>query len=454
MALQTESFSSAPLSRTTKAQPTYKFPEGHPESFLDAVHHILENIIPQSVLAELESSHFQIEINSILHRFYRQLPIIHFPSLDLTAQTLPVTLLCPAEFTHGVGRYVKDTLSRWLIPGKQVAVVGEIGLNCYLPPAPSIKFFLNQQFIGVNNEEERNEIQKNLPSLVHEMKMNIMAVYQARYITSLRSYSRNHKTLLIEKNFNALFNRTDESLYDQVQALISKVSSEEKINEVKKNLNYLFQTRPKTFDRDIFYEMTQFTTLINDRFASVRESKNMSRLIAYHYIFKKVIEEKIKKFPQERYLSVKVGHSRLKESKTATSVLIVMNFLSESERFEQRHLMEAIKTCLPDAVMLKDSFLSDRRNGNTIFLYSEIIHADETNFNIEELKHLKARLPTEIIRQIETAVHPTFMPRNEEELLRNLILLCKEIKFVRDLPQEQAFTMKNRRKRILFLQFF
>ncbi|MBI5272652.1 MAG: hypothetical protein HY861_01545 [Chlamydiia bacterium] len=435
MTLQTDCISHVALPLSIKVQPTYRLPRDYPPSFLDTVQYIMDGMLPESILSELEAAQFPEQILSTLHRLFRQLPIIEAASIDPTAGSIPVTLLCPAEFTHGVGRYIKDTFSRWLIPGKQISVVAEIGLNCYFSPAPNIKFFLYQQFIGITSDEERQEIRKNLPPLIRQMRMNIMAVYQARYVTSLRSHQRNHKTLLIQENFEALFNQTDKNLYDQAHALLSASSSEEKIDEVKKNLSHLLQTRPKTFDRDVFYEMTQFTTLISDQFAANRASKNLSRLIAYHYLFKKVIEARIKAAPQKRHLSLKISPVRTKTHMRAASILVVLNFLSQSERLELRHLSAAVHSCLSSVRIVKDSFLSDLRHGNILFMYVEVARSDGESCSIEELKQLKKNLPAELLRQVESAIHPTFMPRNEEELLRTLILLSKEIKHIRDLTQ-------------------
>lgn len=51
------------------------------------------------------------------------------------------------------------------------------------------------------------------------------------------------------------------------------------------------------------------------------------------------------------------------------------------------------------------------------------------------ISQLKKKLPCEFLRQTESNIHPIFMPRNEEETIRNLIVLTTQIKYVRDLPQ-------------------
>ena len=112
-----------------------------------------------------------------------------------------------------------------------------------------------------------------------------------------------------------------------------------------------------------------------------------------------------------------------------------MNFIKETERFEYRHLQEAVRNCLPCAAFVQDSFLIDRRHEKILFLYVEIYKAEGNPFTIKEIKHLRESLPIKLIRHIETVAHSIFMPRNEEELLRNIIILANQIKYVRDLPQ-------------------
>ena len=325
-----------------------------------------------------------------------------------------------------------------------------MGLNFYFSRQPDFKFFFVQLLIGIQNQEERNEILKNITPIINELKLNVTAVYQARYIVSLKNYTRAYKALLIEESLSSLYNRLDGDLYEQIQTLVSQHSSEEKIQEVKRNLNQVLQTRPKVFDRDIFYEMTQITSLINERFSLDHESKIISRVIAYYYLFKKFIEAKVKTAPQERHLSIKITAVQLKENQPAVSILIVMNFLSDSERFEQRHLIDAVAACHPNISCVKDSFLSDRREGKILFMYAEFAKADGQKLAIDAIKELKAKLPKEIERHIEKVIHPIFMPRNEEELLRNLVLLSKEIKYVRDLPQVSIHYEKQTENHLFF----
>lgn len=416
-------------------QPTYSLPSYCHGAYLTAMQQIVDTVLSEWLYSDEKLFYLKKEIPSIFPLIQKQLPIVHIPPADEKLTSTPITFLCPAEFTHGVGRYITDTFSRWLIPGKQLPLIGQITLNFRFTMYPAAKFYIIQEIIGVNNKEELLSIHKNLPTLINEMKINIMAVYHARYITSLRSYSHSHKNLLIEENLYSLLNNSESSPYEQLQIFITKLSSEEKINQVKQNLTHLLETRPKAFDRDTFHEIRQHLNHFSQEFLSKRDQRHLSRIIAYQYLFKKILQDKIKSAPSERHLSIKITNCYLKEKEPITCILIGMNFLKETEKFEHRHLQEAIKTCLPSAIFVENSFLIDRRHEKILFIYIEIQKQAPHFFTTKEIKQLKEKLPLKLIRHIETVAHSIFMPRNEEELLRNIIILANQIKYVRDLPQ-------------------
>ena len=108
---------------TLEIQPTYRLPLSAPGSFLDTIREYLQTLIPPSFLNEIASFPEQNDSHSLFQRLNAALPIVHWPQLELfqnesEASALPILFLFPAQFTHGVGRYIKDTFSRWLIPWK------------------------------------------------------------------------------------------------------------------------------------------------------------------------------------------------------------------------------------------------------------------------------------------------------------------------------------------------
>lgn len=51
------------------------------------------------------------------------------------------------------------------------------------------------------------------------------------------------------------------------------------------------------------------------------------------------------------------------------------------------------------------------------------------------MRILRRELPTDLKDRIEHLMHPVFMPRNEEEIMRNILSLSNQIKYLHDLPQ-------------------
>ena len=57
------------------------------------------------------------------------------------------------------------------------------------------------------------------------------------------------------------------------------------------------------------------------------------------------------------------------------------------------------------------------------------------NFTDQEIHVLKDELPTYLKGNIEQLIHPVFMPRNEEEIVKNMLVLSSQLKYVHDIPQ-------------------
>lgn len=427
--------SEAPHLSQLKIQSTFPLDEGVPQYFIHVAQEIVKRLIPKWLNTELNLGTSSQPIESHLFEFSKILPLIRSSSIRDDSKTVSVDFIIPAQYTHGAGRYIADILSRWLFPGRQMALVGGLGLNFCFAGYPSPTFYVRQEIISIRDQEELQMIRKNIATLLEEIKLNIRAVYHVRYLTSLRSSQKTHQNLIINENISSILNKNEEvnrNLYDQMHSILAKTNSEEKMSEIKKNISILLKKRPKTFDRDIFYEIALFSTFFKDSFSSRRNSAHLSRVIAYQYLFKKIIAHKMELNSSERYLSVKIFRTTINESDSVLAILVGFNFVKETERFDIKHFLEAIRLSLPSAQILQDSFIADRRDDRIRFFYIEL---EKSLFTHHEIRALKEKLPQEITRQIQNVVHPVFMPRNDEELMRNLIVLNKQIKYVRDLPQ-------------------
>lgn len=412
--------------------------------YLPLIQALLEELLDLELFQEIPDKKTRV------FEIYKHLPLVYVPDPEETKGSLGISFLVPSEFTEGASKYVSDTLSRWLLPGKKLDVLGHCSLHFRFSNLPSLRFCLFQTILKISSEEEALQIQKNLYLVIDELKMHVMAVYRARYIARLRSYNHNHQKQLLQEVLRPLFPFTEENIFEQLQAFITKISSEEKIHQVRQNLAYLMENKPKTFDRDIFHEMRQHVGFFSSEFLATRNQKHISRLIAYHYLFKKILTNKIEKDPKLRHLSLKISPTFFKE-KPIVFLLLGMNFLQEMERFDIRHLQNAINQCISKVSILRSSCFTERPHEKMVFFYLEIHKKEFEGFDPTEIRHLRKKLPKEILRQIETVVHPIFMPRNEEDLLRNLLNLSREIQYLRDLPQASIHYEKQTNTSLSFI---
>lgn len=430
-----------PISYPKLIRPAFQPPvqDASFDLYLSSFEQLIEKILPESFLQELADLEEKNFIKKWIHQFHDLLPIIKCTRSHRDLKTLSFIVLCHAEYTHGVYRYVPDMISRWLLPGKHLAIVGGRTLDFHFSKTESKTYYIAEYFIKLSHENELALIEEHLPQFMQEIRLNILAVYHARYIVSVKKLSFDQKTTMIQEKLSSLLNvNLDANMHDQMQSFLIKLSSEEKIHQAKETLESMMHKRPRFFDRSVFYEIHYFTMLLRDKFAAIRDVKHLGRIIGFQYLFKKTIKGLIETKPNERHLSLKLLKTNLNISERPNAVLgilVAMNLLRETERFEKRHIIEAIQNYIPEIQYVKDSYILDRRDEKIRSFYLETEKLDGTKFTRDEIRTLRSHLPKELNARVENVIHPIFMPRNEEEILRNIIILSKQLKYVRDMPQ-------------------
>jgi hypothetical protein len=251
------------------------------------------------------------------------------------------------------------------------------------------------------------------------------------------------KASLIKENIVQLIDgssrQCDHTVFDQMNHFLTKLASEEKTAQIKDAFVPVLNHRIKAFDKDIFNEIQHFVLLFGDLFTVSREIRHLSRLISFKYLFRKKLLKEIQNSPHERHFILKMLKTQfldVEKHHCVVGFLIGMNVLSENEIFEERHIVEAIQHCMPTLRKVQDSYIVDRRSCDNIRLfYLEFEKENSLPLTLPELKQLRKRLPRELKSGIENVIHPVFMPRNEEEVMRNILSLSQQLKYVNDIPQ-------------------
>jgi len=125
-----------------------------------------------------------------------------------------------------------------------------------------------------------------------------------------------------------------------------------------------------------------------------------------------------------------------RQEKTVLGVLMGLNFLKEHEIFEANQLVSLIQKQMPFAKLVEGSAFADRLSDPLLqTIYLEVEKENGSEFSLDDVQTLRLVLPSEIKGHVETLTRPIFMPRNDEEVLRNIMSLSRQVRFIQDRPQ-------------------
>lgn len=340
-----------------------------------------------------------------------------FDQRDQLHSLLPLVTSTPCHELPGnksffaLGRYRAnsfkfffDMVSAWLVPGKRLNVLLIYAVDFRMPELGDDVYTLCEVLIRIENRHELDQIMGNLPIIETELRLGIESSHYARRILEIKGLSADEKTALIQEH-----------------------------------IAYLTKRLPKDFDSDVLTEMQHVLVTCREDFKAIRECRHLSRIISILYLFRKALREAVRRAPQKRHLSLKLFKARLKLAtsfKTVLSIVVGINFFRDKEIFEQSHLLKAIQNYIPSAQAVEGSFFANRRGTEHICtLYLEIEKNNDEEFSANEIRMLRQKLPSDLKDRIEHLMHPVFMPRNEEEIMRNILSLSNQIKYLRDIPQ-------------------
>lgn len=81
------------------------------------------------------------DLEPYFENLIKEIPLVYSTNFEKNQKSLAVILICSAKHTHGVGRFMCDLFSRWLIPGKQIPIVNTRSLAFQFKYYPKESFF-------------------------------------------------------------------------------------------------------------------------------------------------------------------------------------------------------------------------------------------------------------------------------------------------------------------------
>nr|NGX38532.1 Oligopeptide-binding protein OppA [Chlamydiota bacterium] len=357
---------------------------------------ILERLLPEEFLnlSEKEGKRW-LSLN---------LPLIKSNIPSNTPGILPVFFLCSPTQEVKAERALLEVLRRWLIPEKEVNIVGFHNMYFNMNGFNSDLFFLAEVKILIEDGRDLEMIQKHLPLLSNEIALSLTS-------------SKYHQLILDTK----------------------ALSLDQKSAQIQLYLRRLTERKPGQFNIEIFQEMSTFFALSNSDFRKFRQPKHLTRVVVSHYLMRKRIIHYLSVTPEKRHLEFRFIRSKLYfpfGTKPVLGLSIAVALSDRYETFEESHIAHSVQKFIPDAQVVKGSYYFNRSNHDLIkYIYVELEKKSGAPFTLQETKFLKRDLKEELKKRIERLIPSVFMIRNEEEVMRNILLLSQELKYLSDLPQ-------------------
>lgn len=355
----------------------------------------LKKILPEVFTSECVN---EMEIARRFELFHAQLPIFTYTPFGDPPYNISFYLL--NEYRVNSYKFYFELISSWLVPGQRLDVVLFNAVDFFVRDFGDRPYTLSEVLIHVESDEQDVELRKNLPFIGKEIKLGVVSSYYARRILETKG-----------------------------------LAADEKIAMIQEQMTYLIKKLPHYFDRDLFSEMQHLMVICSDEFKRKRNCRHLARIISTFYLFRKKLAKSVKDFSDRRHTLMKIFYVSGSDKKVL-GIIVGVNFFNSNEVLENRHIVKAIKNYISDVDEVEGSFFICRRlNENYTTIYLEIENTNGAAFEPEEIQRLKDNLSDDLKDRIEHLVHPLFMPRNDEEIFRNIVSLSDQIKTTKDQPQ-------------------
>lgn len=380
------------------------FNEGsdYPHSLLYSgfIHNALMRLLPSYFF--LDEKRWEENPEGLISALHNMLPLFKWNEWEGSTQHISVFLV--HLYRHNTVKFFHEMISRWLLPCHRINISSFFAVDFQIPQLTSEMYTFCEMAISLESASQRDLVRRQLPIIESEIKLGLVSVYHANRILEIKGLSADEKT---------------SSIQERIASFLKK--------------------SPKDLDYDIFSQMQHFLVMCTEEFKSERNSHHMTRIIYVFYLFHKMLRGQAEKEPEHRFVFVKLSKTHLHLPLGMKKVLclhIGLNFLSDNEMFEHRHIIRVLHTLCPEVRAIEESYFARSFKETKIhLLYLEIEKIEGGDFSLDELRALRTQLPDAVRNGVEKLKRPVFMPRNEEEVMRSIITLSQQLHYSKDLPQ-------------------
>ncbi len=219
-------------------------------------------------------------------------------------------------------------------------------------------------------------------------------------------------------------------------------------------LNKVKRKYPNSIDSEVLLELNRFLVMPSFGFKKQRAARHVLKIAYSHFLISREIIRLNKLFPERKHVQLRVIKQQLLFPFGKKAVLGLALGVGLNEKYEllrENHLLQSVLACLPNISVVQRSFyMCHDFHENIRLIYAELMKADLSDFSSEEIAILKQLLPQELESRIEKLSPTLFTTQNEEEILKSVSILGRELRYVTDPPQVMIFFDEQTEAKLLF----
>lgn len=202
-------------------------------------------------------------------------------------------------------------------------------------------------------------------------------------------------------------------------------------NLLKKHLRRF----PKHYEESLLKKVMMHSWIsIDPSFLVNRPVKLLARLVRIHYF----MQQKALKEPDNAVshnCEIKLFKTNVPEG-AILHIAIGIRLAHHHEVLEEKHISRALGCILTGIKVIPESFYLCRENKSLfLFCYLEIEKKRGAEISYQDMAILRKMLPRELEQVIQSLTYSLSHSYNEEEVYKSVVLLAKELKSKKDLPQ-------------------
>ncbi|MGA8165160.1 MAG: peptide ABC transporter substrate-binding protein [Waddliaceae bacterium] len=351
--------------------------------------------------------------------FKKELPLVQYTLEHHAPGCLVLSILALAPRYRDLGELLTHMLSYQLVPGKILYITSFRHCHFYFPDDNENRYYLAEAQLILRNEYEIEKVEELLPHFINSIKTSLI---NPRFVQHLLKRQNSW-----EDPFSA-----------NVQDLILRIIERGFARETDGFLD----------------EMSGLLLFCHNSFKKSRTAEHFTRIVCSALRLRKAIEEEEHLSHAAHHLLFRLIPATLQYTfgkKQVLGVCIATNQFDDYEMFHQKHILSAIRFFLPETKMVHDSYFHYYRPGDSTHIhYLEIENKNAKPIYLNTLKEMRSFLQEKLCSSVERVTPTLFIRRNEEEIMKHILILNSEITTPNDLPQAMISFDSQSRTRLTF----